>query len=386
MRYQCLVHLEFSTSPGPFFSANASPLKREVTVSPLARPVKKQTPRTTGTPRGIRVVALGGGTGLSALLRGLKQHVVPRHDPYPTRAHPIVDLAAIVTVTDDGGSSGRLRRENRILPPGDIRNCMVALSKDEALLSRLFQFRFSAGQGLAGHNFGNLFLAALTHVTGDFAEAVRVSSRVLAIRGRIFPSTVSNVTLQAVLENGQRVHGETRITASRSPIRKLLLVPRNVRPLAEAVAAIRKADLILIGPGSLYTSILPNLLIPEIARAIANSHAPRVYIANLMTQPGETTNYSVAEHLRAIQSHVKPRIIDYVVANRQKVSPFVERRYRRQGASQVNIDSSDLQQAGVTLLLGNLLEQHDKIRHNSGRLARLLLDEFASAPPRNRKL
>jgi len=348
--------------------------------------VKKQFPRTFGSSRGIRVVALGGGTGLSALLRGLKQHVVPRHDPYPTSVHPIVDLAAIVTVTDDGGSSGRLRRENRILPPGDIRNCMVALSKDEALLSRLFQFRFSAVRGLAGHNFGNLFLAALTHVTGDFAEAVRVSSRVLAIRGRIFPSTVSNVTLQAVLENGQRVHGETRITASRSPIRKLMLVPRNVRPLAEAVAAIRKADLILIGPGSLYTSILPNLLIPEIARAIATSHAPRVYIANLMTQPGETTNYSVGEHLRAIQSHVKPRIIDYVVANRQKISPTVERRYRRQGASQVNIDSSDLQAAGVTLLLGNLLEQHDKIRHNSRRLARLLLDEFASASQRNRRV
>src|SRR5258707_2407306 len=272
------------------------------------RYISKKSP----APRGIRVVALGGGTGLSALLRGLKQHVVPRHDPFPTAQRPIVDLAAIVTVTDDGGSSGRLRRENRVRPPGNIRNCMVALSKDEALLSRLFQYRFSAGRGLAGHNFGNLFLAALTHITGDFAEAVRVSSRVLAIRGRIFPSTVSNVTLKAVLGNGKRVHGETRITASRSPIRKLLLRPRRVRPLPEAIEAIREADLILIGPGSLYTSILPNLLIPEIARTIARSHAPRVYIANLMTQPGETTNYSVAEHLRAIQTHVKPRIVDYV--------------------------------------------------------------------------
>ena len=326
--------------------------------------------------RGIRVVALGGGTGLSALLRGLKLHVVPRHDPFPTAQRPIVDLAAIVTVTDDGGSSGRLRRENRILPPGDIRNCMVALSKDEALLSRLFQYRFSAGRGLTGHNFGNLFLAALTHVTGDFAEAVRVSSRVLAIRGRIFPSTVSNVTLEAILENGVRVHGETRITASRSPIRKLLLVPRNVRPLAEAVSAIRDADLILIGPGSLYTSILPNLLIPEIARTIARSRAPRVYIANLMTQPGETTNYSVAEHLRAIQTHVKPRIVDYVVANRQKVSAAVAKRYRKEGASQVPVDAAGLRGLGVRVLLGNLLEEHNVIRHNSARLARLLLDEF----------
>jgi uncharacterized cofD-like protein len=340
--------------------------------------VKKQTRLLPTSPHGIRVVALGGGTGLSALLRGLKLHVVPRHDPYPTAQRPIVDLAAIVTVTDDGGSSGRLRRENRILPPGDIRNCMVALSKDEALLSRLFQFRFSAGNGLKGHNFGNLFLAALTHVTGDFAEAVRVSSRVLAIRGRIFPSTVSNVTLEATLENGQRVHGETRITASRSPIRKLKLVPRNVPPLTEAVEAIREADLILIGPGSLYTSILPNLLIPDIAQAIARSRAPRVYIANLMTQPGETTDYSLARHLRAIQNHVAPRIVDYVVANRQKVSPSVARRYRRQGASQVTADAAGLRNAGVKLLLGNLLEEHEKIRHHSARLARFLLDEFFS--------
>jgi uncharacterized cofD-like protein len=339
--------------------------------------VKRQSRPALSSPRGIRVVALGGGTGLSSLLRGLKQHVVPRHDPYPSAKRPIVDLAAIVTVTDDGGSSGRLRRENRVLPPGDIRNCMVALSKDEALLSRLFQYRFSAGRGLAGHNFGNLFLAALTHITGDFAEAVRVSSRVLAIRGRIFPSTVCNVTLEAILESGQRVHGETRITASRSRIRKLLLVPRNVRPLAEVIDAIRRADLILIGPGSLYTSILPNLLIPDIARAIAHSRAPRVYIANLMTQPGETTNYSVAEHLCAIQGHVKPRIVDYVVANRQRVSPAVARRYRKQGASQVTVDGAGLRKSGVQLLLGNLLEEHNKIRHSSARLARLLLDEFS---------
>ncbi len=289
-----------------------------------------------------------------------------------------MDLAAIVTVTDDGGSSGRLRRENRILPPGDIRNCMVALSKDEALLSRLFQYRFSAGRGLTGHNFGNLFLAALTHVTGDFAEAVRVSSRVLAIRGRIFPSTVCNVTLEAILENGQRVHGETRITASRSPIRKLMLSSPNVRPLPEAIEAIREADLILMGPGSLYTSILPNLLIPEIARTIARSHAPRVYIANLMTQPGETTNYSVAEHLRAIQIHVKPRIVDYVVANRQKVSAAVAKRYRKEGASQVPVDAAGLRELGVRVLSGNLLEEHNVIRHNSARLARLLLDEFVA--------
>jgi len=280
-------------------------------------------------------------------------------------------------VTDDGGSSGRLRRENRILPPGDIRNCMVALSKDEALMSRLFQYRFSAGNGLIGHNFGNLFLAALTHVTGDFAEAVRVSSSVLAIRGRIFPSTLSNVTLKAVLEDGNRVHGETSITASRSRIKKLSLAPPNARPLDEAVQAIRQADLILMGPGSLYTSILPNLLIPEISRAIARSRAPRVYIANLMTQPGETTNYSVAEHLSAIQEHVKPRIVDFVVANQQAVSPAVARRYQREGAAPVTVDATKLRSMGVRVLLENLLEEHEKIRHDSARLAQVLLDEFA---------
>src|SRR5262252_5131289 len=263
--------------------------------------MKKRGSSTKTLLPGFRIVALGGGTGLSTLLRGLKEHVVRRPDELATAQRPISDLAAIVTVTDDGGSSGRLRRENRILPPGDIRNCMVALANDEALLSHLFQYRFHAGRGLTGHNFGNLFLAALTHVTGDFAEAVRVSSKVLAIRGRIFPSTVANVTLEATLENGKRVHGETRISASRVPIRKLILNPRSVRPLSAAVEAIRHADLILLGPGSLYTSILPNLLIPEIAQAITRSKAPRVYIANLMTQPGETTGYSLSEHLNAIE-------------------------------------------------------------------------------------
>ena len=337
---------------------------------------KAKSTRTQTLEKGIRVAALGGGTGLSALLRGLKLHVVPRHDPYPTRKRPIVDLAAIVTVTDDGGSSGRLRRENRILPPGDIRNCMVALSKDEALMSRLFQYRFSAGNGLIGHNFGNLFLAALTHVTGDFTEAVRVSSKVLAIRGRIFPSTVANVTLQAVLENGKKVHGETTISASKSPIRKLRLNPKHVRAVPEAVEAIRHADLILLGPGSLYTSILPNLLIPDIAKAVRRSKAPRVYIANLMTQPGETAGYSLSEHLNAIQEHVPGRVVDFVVANRKSVSPEVARRYEKEGAERVIVDLPVLRKQRVKVILDSLLEEHGVIRHDSKRLARLLLEEF----------
>ena len=333
--------------------------------------------------RGLRVVALGGGTGLSALLRGLKEHVVLRTDHHATRERPIADLAAIVTVTDDGGSSGRLRRENRMLPPGDIRNCMVALSKDEALLGRLFQYRFHAGRGLVGHNFGNLFLAALTHVTGDFAEAVRVSSKVLAIRGRIFPSTISNVHLTATLANGQRVSGETKISRSRVPIRQIQLVPRRVRALPKAIDAIQKADLILMGPGSLYTSVIPNLLIPEIAHAIARSKAPRVYVANLMTQPGETTDYALSEHLRAIQRHVGKRVIDWVVANRQPVSPDVARRYRAQGAEAVVVDAEKVLKLKVKLVLDNLLEEHGLIRHNSPRLARLLVDEFLLRPSRS---
>ena len=337
---------------------------------------KKKTLSSKIPARGFRIVALGGGTGLSTLLRGLKEHVVRRTDDHATTERPIADLAAIVTVTDDGGSSGRLRRENRILPPGDIRNCMVALSKDEALLGRLFQYRFHAGRGLIGHNFGNLFLAALTHITGDFTEAIRVSSKVLAIRGRIFPSTLSNVHLVATLENGRIVHGETRITASGGGIKKLTLSPRRVRALPKAIEAIEHADLILLGPGSLYTSILPNLLIPEIANAIAKSKAPRVYIANLMTQPGETAGYALTDHLRAIQKHVSHRVIDWVVANRKPVSPDVARRYRAQGAEPVVIDLAQLQKLGYRVILDNLLDEHGVIRHNTQRLARLLLEEF----------
>jgi len=338
--------------------------------------MNKRASKSKTLSPGFRVVALGGGTGLSTLLRGLKELVIRRTDEHASSERPISDLAAIVTVTDDGGSSGRLRRENRILPPGDIRNCMVALSKDEALLGRLFQYRFQAGHGLIGHSFGNLFLAALTHVTGDFTEAIRVSSKVLAIRGRIFPSTLSNVHLVATLENGRTVHGETRISASRAPIKKIKLSSPRVRALPLAIEAIKEADLILLGPGSLYTSILPNLLIPEIARAIAKSRAPRVYVANLMTQPGETAGYALADHLRAIQKHVPRRVIDWVVANRQAVSPDVARRYRAQGAEPVAVDLPALQKLGFRVILDDLLEEHAVIRHHTRRLSRLLFEHF----------
>jgi uncharacterized cofD-like protein len=329
--------------------------------------------------RSVRVVALGGGTGLSMVLRGLKEYVASSKKEQVGR--PISDLAAIVTVTDDGGSSGRLRREYRILPPGDIRNCMVALSKDEHLLGKLFQYRFPAGRGLAGHSFGNLFLTALTNVTGDFPEAVRVSARVLAIRGRIFPSTSQNVTLEAELEDGKTVHGETNISRSRKSIREVRLVPRRVRPLPEVLEAIASADLILVGPGSLYTSIIPNLLIRKVAQAIKRSRATCVYIANLMTQPGETQHYSVADHIRAIYEHTGKDLFDFVVINRSRVPSSLLRRYRAQSAEPVDPSFDELDRMRLRYVTGDLLNHRGVVRHDQRRLARLLLDQFVKRHP-----
>jgi uncharacterized cofD-like protein len=330
--------------------------------------------RRSPSVRPVRVVALGGGTGLSAVLRGLKEHVAERGKSSPVR--PIADLTAVVTVTDDGGSSGRLRREYRVLPPGDIRNCMVALSKDEHLLGELFQYRFPAGRGLAGHSFGNLFLTALSNITGDFPRAVQVSAQVLAIRGRIFPSTAQNVTLEAVLEDGTRVAGETSISRSRKRIATVRLVPRRVQPLPEVIKAIREADLILVGPGSLYTSILPNLLVEKMVDAIAGSKATRVYIANLMTQPGETRHYSVADHVHAIQKHTRKPLFDFVVINQTPVSPCLLRRYKADGAEPVDPSFGELERLGIRYVTGDLLQQDGVVRHNQERLTNLLLESF----------
>ncbi len=332
---------------------------------------------STSPPGGrlpARIVAIGGGTGLSTLLRGLKEHVARRRAE--ASRYPIADLAAVVTVTDDGGSSGRLRREYRMLPPGDIRNCMVALSKDEALLSRLFQYRFSSGATLGGHSFGNLFLAALTHVTGDFTEAVRLSGQVLAIRGRIFPSTLQNVALEAVLENGRRVKGETRISRSRARIRRVRLTGRRARPLAEVLDAIRHADLITFGPGSLFTSVIPNLLVEGVVEAIHRSRAQRVYIANLMTQPGETHGLSVEGHVRAVYEHTGPGLFHWVVMNNGAITPRLLRRYRAHGAEPVRFDLAALQQLGLRCIFDNLVDEDGVVRHHAARLTRLLLEEF----------
>jgi uncharacterized cofD-like protein len=329
----------------------------------------------------VRIVALGGGTGLSTVLRGLKQHVATPKKSGPQR--PIADLTAVVTVTDDGGSSGRLRREYRVLPPGDIRNCMVALSKDEHLLAKLFQYRFPTGRGLAGHSFGNLFLTALTNITGDFSTAIRVSSQVLAIRGRIFPSTAQNVTLEADLENGTTVAGETNISRSRRRIAHVRLVPRRVRPVPEVLEALRQADLILVGPGSLYTSIIPNLLVEGIVEAIFHSPATCVYIANLMTQPGETQHYSVADHVRAIYAHTRPGLFDFAVVNTKPVAPRPLRRYRAQGAEPVDPSLDELDLLGLRYVTGDLLQEESVVRHDRASLTRLLLKKFVKHPPRS---
>jgi uncharacterized cofD-like protein len=342
------------------------------------------TARKDAPAKSVRIVALGGGTGLSTLLRGLKSYVAAGR-PGPRRAAngqgPIADLAAIVTVTDDGGSSGRLRREYRILPPGDLRNCMVALSQDEALLSRLFQYRFQSRGSLKGHSFGNLFLAALTKVTGDFPEAVRLCSEVLAIRGRIFPATSQLVSLRATLADGRVVAGETRISRSRERIRRVRLEPRRVRPLAGALEAIRHADLIVMGPGSLYTSVIPNLLVAGVAEAIRQARATRVYIANIMTQPGETDGYSVSDHVRAIYEHAGGRIFDWAVINNQEISPLLLKRYLAEGAEPVRVHVGELQKLGVRCIFDHLVAEGGVVRHDSARLTRLLLEEFVERRP-----
>jgi uncharacterized cofD-like protein len=307
----------------------------------------------------LRLVSIGGGTGLSALLQGLK-HFARAGNP----SVPALDITAVVTVTDDGGSSGRLRREFDILPPGDIRNCMVALSEDSALLGRLFQYRFSAGRGLKGHSFGNLFLTALTAVMGDFSEAVRVSSEVLKIAGRIYPATAANVALEATLENGAHVVGETRISRSRHRIERVQLIPRRVRPLAATLAAIEAADVITLGPGSLYTSIMPNLLVAGIPAAIQRSRAVKACFVNLMSQPGETTHFLASDHIRAIHQHARTRLLDYAVINTAPIAAAMKKRYARQQATPVENDISAIVKLGVKVIAANLVWRSEKVRHD----------------------
>lgn len=320
---------------------------------------------------GLRVVAIGGGTGLSTLLKGLKRYV--RVSGVPRNAAPISHLCAVVTVSDDGGSSGRLRKELKMLPPGDIRSCIVALSEDEALLSKLFRHRFEKGSGLEGHSFGNLFLAALTSITKDFSEAVRLSSEILVTRGHIHPATTANVELEALMDDRTRVRGETKITASKGRIHELSLVPPDVEPLPQTLEAIARADLITIGPGSLFTSLIPNLLVRGIPQAIVASSAIKVYICNLMTQANESLGRTVADHIRALDQHAGMRIFDYVLINNKPVSDGMKAKYALEGATQVVVDMDAIRKLGVEPVLGDYLEEGDLVRHATDRISADLL-------------
>ncbi|MFM2126204.1 MAG: hypothetical protein RL328_2655 [Acidobacteriota bacterium] len=289
----------------------------------------------------------------------------------------------MVTVTDDGGSSGRLRRDFDVLPPGDIRNCMAALSQDETLLARLFNYRFSGGRGLKGHSFGNLFLTAMTHLTGgDFPQAVKLSAEVLAVAGRIYPSTGANVSLEATLADGTVVSGESRIGRSKKRIAQVRLLPARVRPLGETLRAIAEADLITLGPGSLFTSIIPNLLVSGIPKAIAQSPATKVYFANLMTQPGETLDFSVADHAEAIRRHsgrYGASLIDVCVVNSGQLGSSAILRYRAKSAQPVTVDAERLQAAGIRTLSQDLVLKggrrgQEKIRHDSSAIAAVAVE------------
>lgn len=337
--------------------------------------------------RPLRVVAIGGGTGLSTLLRGLKQYVPVQERRRRQRteavdltrtssSHLISELSAVVTVTDDGGSSGRLREDLNILPPGDIRNCMVALSEDEYMLSRLFKYRFNQGE-LQGHSFGNLFLAALCHVTGDFAQAVQTSSHILAIRGRIFPATTENVTLAAQMQDGSVVRGETSITRSKNTIIELRLEPHEVDPLPETLDAIANADLITLGPGSLYTSLITNLLVRGIPEAIAASRATRVFICNLMTQANESLGLTASQHIEKILGHagnVGKDLFDYALINTAPISPATLAQYAREGQEPIVNDLERVREFGVEPVTGNFLHEGEVLRHDYDLVAKTLLE------------
>ena len=339
---------------------------------------------------------MGGGTGLSTLLRGLKRYVpsvtgtqAGTCDDVPCL---ISHLAAVVTVTDDGGSSGRLRKDFNMLPPGDLRNCMVALSEDEYLIAQLFRHRFRTGGELVGHNFGNLFVAALAEMTGDFGHAIKLAAEVLATRGHIYPATFSDVTLLARMIDGSVVRGETNITASRVPIAELRLDPPVAEPLPETLEAIAQADLITIGPGSLYTSLITNLLVQGIPEALAAAKGTKVYIANLMTQANESLHLTASQHIERIHEHVRYKIgehtqpiFDYALVNTAPVSEALRERYAAEGAELIAADVERIEAMGIRCITGDFAAEGDVLRHAADRVATTLLgiamEEAGVYPP-----
>lgn len=343
------------------------------TLNPGGRGMVEKFYRRRQLFRGPRVVAVGGGTGLPAVLRGLKEYTA--------------NLTAVVTVADDGGSSGRLRSEFGILPPGDIRNCLVALADTEPLMERLFQYRFRQGEGLSGHSFGNLFILAMSEAAGDFYEAIRASSQVLAVRGRVIPSTLAHVVLKAELGDGQTVVGESAIGRAGGAIRRVALDPPDPEPVPDALQAIAEADAIVLGPGSLYTSILPNLLVPGLAAAIRRSPAVKIYVCNVMTQPGETDGYTASDHVRAIFAHAGQGLIDWVVVNTTPVPPHIQRRYASEGAFPVEVDAPELERLGVQVARAPVADvSGGLVRHDPARLALVIARLVLSGPQRPDRL
>ncbi|ACB00833.1 MULTISPECIES: gluconeogenesis factor YvcK family protein [unclassified Picosynechococcus] len=318
--------------------------------------------------KGPKIVAIGGGTGLSTLLRGLKKYSS--------------NITAVVTVADDGGSSGRLRREIGVLPPGDIRNCLAAFADEERLLTELFQYRFKAGDGLVGHSFGNLFLTAMSEITGDLEQAVLASSKVLAIRGRVLPATLSDVKLWARMADGRVIEGESNIPEAGGHIMELGCWPENPPALPAAVKAIEEADFIIMGPGSLYTSVIPNLLVPEIREAIARSGAPRIYVCNIMTQPGETDGYTVADHIKAIDRACGKKLFDAVLVHQRSPSEAALRKYALERSHPVFLDREEVGRLRRRVVIANIMDEDPDtgyVRHNHERLAGMLVRWFSRA-------
>ncbi|MCO1601570.1 gluconeogenesis factor YvcK family protein [Desulfosporosinus nitroreducens] len=308
--------------------------------------------------RGPKIVVVGGGTGLSALLRGLKEYTC--------------NLTAIVTVSDDGGSSGKLRDELGIQPPGDVRNCMVALAETEEIMDTLFSYRFESG-ALEGHSLGNLLLAGLTDTFGDFQKGIEQVGKVFALRGKVFPTTLDQVVLMADLEDGTRVVGETSIRVTEGKIKRVYLEPSDCTPLPEAIQAIEEADLIVLGPGSLYTSVLPNLLVLGLREKIREASAPCVYVCNVMTEKGETDGYKVSDHLQAILDHCGAGFVDAVLASRGEITAPLLKRYSKEEAVPVVTDPKMVQHLGAKYFEANLVQERNVVRHDSDRLAKELI-------------
>ena len=310
--------------------------------------------------RGPRIVTIGGGTGLSVLLMGLKQFTS--------------NITAIVTVADSGGSSGRLRQEFDILPPGDIRNCLVALADAPALMRDLFQFRFDTNSQLSGHSFGNLFITVMTRLTGDFEKAIKETSKVLALRGQVIPSTLSNVALVALHKDGSTTEGEDKIPKTNKPINRVYLKPDQPAATPDALKAIKEAQMIVLGPGSLYTSIVPNLLIKEISDAIASSTAIKVYVCNAMTQPGETDGYSASDHVKALVSHTNPRALDYCIVNIGEIPQIILQRYAKENSYLVINDRKKIENMGYRVIEDDFgIVDEEVVRHSPEKLAKIIL-------------